>query len=402
MPVKSTKSMSFTEFVLLMACMMSMVALSIDAMLPALSAIGEDLAVQNINNTQLIITMIFFGMAMGTLIAGPLADRFGRKPIIFIGFVFFIIGALLSYFSQNFEHMLIARFIQGLGISGPRILTTTLVRDRFEGPRMAKVMSLIMTIFILVPIIAPFFGQWVISFSSWHNIFLAFVIIAAIVCSWFLLRQEETLAPEDQQAISLKQITTNAKTILSNSNSLTYMLASGLITGVFISFLSTSQQIFQQIYGVGENFVYYFAALAASVGLASLTNSRIVMRYGIKKICIYSMSATTLTSSAFLLYSLTFQGVPPLMPVMAYLCITFFCIGLLFGNLNAQAMQPLGHLAGIGASFVGAAGTFIALPIAIISGQYFNNTLYPLVIVVILGNALALALLLRHEMSIAR
>ncbi|MCK5880637.1 MAG: multidrug effflux MFS transporter, partial [Sinobacterium sp.] len=382
-----TRKYSF-EFVLLMASMMSMVALSIDAMLPALSNIGAEFTLSNPNDTQLVIVLIFFGMAVGTVLCGPLADSYGRKPIVLLGFALFILGSLLSYFSQSFEQMLVARFIQGVGVAGPRVLTVTLVRDKFEGPYMAKIMSLIMSIFIIVPIIAPFFGQWIISFGSWRNIFLAFVVIAVVTCLWFLIRQEETLAPNDKQPLSLRKTAHNAKTILSNKTCLTYTIASGLITGVFITFLSTSQQVFQQIYLVGDQFVYYFAALAASVGLASFTNSRIVMRYGIKRICLASMSATTIISSVFLLYIYSVDGVPDIIFLMAYLCVTFFCVGLLFGNLNAQAMQPLGHLAGIGSSFVGATGTFIALPIAIISGQMFNNTVFPLVIVVLCGNAL--------------
>ncbi len=394
---KNHSNTHFFEFVLLMASMMSMVALSIDAMLPALATIGQDLRVENANHTQLIITLIFLGMAIGTIVSGPLADRFGRKPIITFGFGLFIISCILSYFAQDFEQMLIARFLQGVGVASPRILATTLIRDKFEGRIMAKVMSLVMTIFILVPILAPFFGQFIINIATWREIFLAFIIIALTVCVWFLTRQVETLNPKDRQSLSLRQILTNAKTIFSHKTTVTYTIASGLITGVFISFLSTSQQIFQQIYLVGDDFVYYFATLAASVGMASLTNSRIVMKYGIRRISITSMLATTVISSGFILYCYKAQGVPALSILMAYLSITLYCVGLLFGNLNAQAMQPLGHLAGIGSSFVGAAGTIIALPIAIISGQLFSHTLTPLVSIILGCNALALVLLLMNQ-----
>ena len=390
----------FLEFVLLMACMMSMVAMSIDAMLPALPYIGHDLAVEHINHTQLIITLIFLGMAIGTIMAGPLADSFGRKPIVCLGFALFIIGCLLAYFSQTFEQMLIARLLQGIGVSGPRILTTTLVRDKFEGRIMAKVMSLVMTIFILIPIVAPFFGQWILSIGDWRDIFLAFIIIAACVCLWFILRQEETLKVADKQTLSPQQIWHNAKQVLSYRSGLIYTIASGLISGAFITFLSTVQQIFQQIYLVGDNFVYYFAAFAASVGLASLTNSRIVMKYGMKRICIGAMSVSCFISAIFLAYCLSVKGVPPLKFLIPYLSTSLFFIGLLFGNLNAQAMKPLGHLSGIGSSFVAATGTLISLPIAVTAGQFFNHSVTPLILVMLLCSACALIIITQHERKI--
>ncbi len=375
---------SFAEFVFLMASMMSMVALSIDAMLPALPQMAKSLDVVNPNHIQLVISFVFLGMASGTLIVGPLADSYGRKPVAITGFVIFMLACFLSYHAQHLETMLLARFLQGLGVSAPRVLTTTLVRDHFSGRQMARVMSFVMTIFILVPIIAPFFGQWILTFANWRAIFLGFIFISLAVSIWFALRQKETLKEENRQVFSAKVVFHNYIAVTEHRLSLAYTLASGLVTGAFIAFLSASQPIFDRLYGVADDFVYYFATLAIAIGLASFLNSRLVLRFGMRKLSMMSLSIITLLSMVFIAYDLSTPGNPALFVMMSFFSAIFFCMGILFGNLNAQAMEPLGDLAGVGASFVGSVGMFIGLPIGIISGQMLDQSLMPVLLTLLM------------------
>ena len=194
---------SYAEFVLLVSMMMSLTALSIDAMLPALPQIGRDLNVQNTNDRQLVVSLIFLGLAFGQLFFGPLSDKTGRKPAIYAGYGLFIAGSLLSLFAISFPMMLFGRFLQGAGVSAPRAVTLALVRDEYEGRAMARVMSFVMTVFILVPMIAPILGQTILLFSGWRSIFGVFILLAAITLIWFALRMPETLAAENRAPFSL-------------------------------------------------------------------------------------------------------------------------------------------------------------------------------------------------------
>jgi DHA1 family bicyclomycin/chloramphenicol resistance-like MFS transporter len=371
----SQRQMGFGEFVVLMAWMISIVAMSIDAMLPALPAMGHDLGVVNGNDTQLIISSLFLGLATGTLIYGPLSDSWGRKPVVYIGFVIFIGASFLAYFATDFNTLLVARVLQGLGAAAPRILTIALVRDQYEGVRMARVMSLIMTIFILVPVVAPSIGQLILLVGSWRLIFAVYIVIAGAVCLWFAIRLPETLAAEHRHPLSLTLMLKHTREILCHPIALSYTVATGLFTGAFLGYLSSSQQIFQDIYLLGEQFPLYFAALAISVGLASLTNAKLVMRFGMKRLSHGSMLFITSLSLLYWFVCMGFDGIPPLWSAMVYFLLSFFAIGLLFGNVNAIAMQPLGHIAGIGAGVVGSLGTYISIPIGIVVGRSFDGTL---------------------------
>jgi len=264
--------------------MMSLMALSIDAMLPALSQIGDDLGVANPNDRQLVISIIFLGSALGQLFFGPLSDKTGRKPAIYSGYALFIIGSLISIFSMNFTVMLSGRILQGLGLAAPQAVTMALVRDRFEGRTMAKVMSFAMTVLILVPMIAPTIGQGILLFAGWRSIFGSFLLFAVITLSWFALRIPETLALENRVPFSLRRIVHSIQEILKIRAALGYTLTAGLVNGFFLGYLNSSQQIFQEQYALGEAFPLYFAMIALSLGMASFLNARLVMRYGMRQL----------------------------------------------------------------------------------------------------------------------
>ncbi len=392
-----------SEFISLMALLMSLVALAIDTMLPALAVIGEDLAVTDANQNQLIITVIFLGLAIGQLFYGPLSDSIGRKPAIYIGTGSFMIGCLMSLFATDFSIMLAGRLLQGLGIAGPRIVTVALIRDKYEGREMAKVMSFIFTLFILAPVVAPALGQVVISVSHWRAIFALFLLLALIAMLWLAVRQPETLSVEKQIPLSLSRVLRATGEVCTNRIAFGYTLTSGFINGMFLAFLSTSPQILQEQYQLGVKFPIYFAFLAMAAGLATFLNGKIVMRYGMRPLCHRALYILFALSLLYLFPAFSHNGHPPLWSFIGFLLLSFFSIGFVFGNLNALAMQPLGHIAGVGAAVVGSLSTLISVPIGIFIGYRYDGTVLPLLLGFIVCSlaSIVLAIWTEHRVDAA-
>lgn len=359
--------------------MMALTALSIDTMLPALAQIGSDLNLQNANDRQLIISTLFLGLAVGQLFFGPLSDKTGRKPAIYAGFACFIAGSLVSMFAVSFPMMLFGRLIQGIGISAPRVVTLALVRDQYEGRAMARVMSFVMTVFILIPMIAPTMGQAILLFAGWRSIFGSFILLTLITFAWFALRMPETLAADKRAPFSLQRIISAIREIISIRPAIGYTVTAGLVSGAFIGYLNSSQQIFQEQYALGELFPLYFAIISLSVGVASLVNARLVTRLGMRTLVRGALSIILGLSIVAFGIALMTAGHPPLWLFMVYLMSSLFCIGILFGNMNALAMEPLGEVAGIGAAVVGALSTLISVTLGTFIGQNYNGTILPVV-----------------------
>lgn len=377
---KQKTSPSFAEFVIIISMMMSLTALSIDAMLPALPQIGSDLNVTNPNDRQLVISIIFLGQAVGQLFFGPLSDKTGRKPAIYAGYALFMTGSLVSMFSSNFLAMLVGRTLQGVGISAPRAVSMALVRDRYEGARMARVMSFATTVFILVPMIAPTIGQGILSLAGWRAIFGSFLLFGLTTLFWFALRMPETLPVENRVPFSLRRIVNSIQAILKIRPAVGYTVAAGLISGAFLGYLNSSQQIFQEQYALGDSFPLYFAIISLSLGMASFLNARLVMRYGMLTLIRWALRILFGLAVIFLGIAILLAGHPPLWLFMAYLMASFFCIGILFGNINALAMQPLGRLAGLGAAVVGSLSTLISMLLGMVIGRSYDGTILPLVV----------------------
>jgi DHA1 family bicyclomycin/chloramphenicol resistance-like MFS transporter len=371
---------SFAEFVIIISLMMSFTALSTDAMLPALPQIGNDLAVQNANDRQLVVSILFLGLAFGQLFFGPLSDRVGRKPPVYTGYALYVAGAIVSALAVSFPMMLLGRLLQGLGISAPRAIILALVRDRYKGRAMARVMSFVMTVTLLVPMIAPTLGQAILLFSDWRGIFGSFVLIGLITLSWFALRMPETLAPEHRATFSLRHIIDATLEIGRNRIAVGYTVSAGLVSGAFLGYLNSAQQILQEQYALGNLFPIIFGVISLSIGLASLLNARLVMRFGMRFLVRRSLFVIVGLSILALGTVLLLGGQPPLWLFMAYIMVTFFSVGILFGNQNALAMEPLGHLAGIGAAVVGSLSTLISMPLGTIIGQIYNGTVLPLIV----------------------
>ena len=374
---KSTTSQ--IEFILLMACLMSIVALSIDAILPALQSIGKSINTVNSSENQLLITMIFLGLGFGQLIFGPLSDSFGRKPVVYIGFFIFVLSSFLCVFATNIETMVAGRILQGIGLSASRTISISMIRDRFEGDYMAKIMSFVVTIFILVPIIAPTLGKLLLDNYGWKSIFYSQLLFGIAVLCWFWKRQDETLRPEYKIHFSLSIFLSGTKEFIKHRSAIIFTLISGFITGSFMVFLSTSQQIFEVQYGLIKEFPFIFGALAFSVGLSTFINGNLVIRFGMRRL----VSVFLLLFSIFsVTYVLIFYGKmnPNITILIFFFVLQFFSIGFLFGNVRSLAMQPLGHIAGIGAAINGFVSTIMAVPIATYIGGYVDTTVLPLFI----------------------
>jgi DHA1 family bicyclomycin/chloramphenicol resistance-like MFS transporter len=369
----------FAEFVILIALIISLVALSIDAMLPALPLIAVDLGVAEINDSQYVISLFFAGMALGQMLFGPMSDSVGRRPAIIAGFALFALGCGLSIVATSFEQMLIGRFLQGVGAAGPRIVSVALVRDQFRGREMARVMSFVMSVFILVPVFAPAIGQLVLIVADWRFIFAMFLVLAVILVAWFWKRQPETLEHKDRIRFSFAGLLLDIRSISRIPAALGYTLTMGFIFGAFIGYLSSAQQIFQVQYRLFDLFPLYFGILAASIGFASLLNARLVMRFGMRPLSRFALAAITFLSAPFFIYALISDGNPPLNLLMAYLLLLFFFFGILFGNLNALAMEPLGHIAGLGSALVGSVSTLMSVFFGVVIADAYDQTVLPLV-----------------------
>lgn len=376
---KPDKHHASVEFVVLMAVMSSLIAFSIDAMLPALPQIASDLGIARENDRQLIVTTLFLGLALSQLVYGPVADTIGRKPTIYWGFAIFLVGTLMCTFSGNFEIMLLGRFLQGIGAAGPRIVSIALIRDLYSGREMAKVLSLVTTVFIVVPVIAPSIGQGILFFAEWRMIFGVLLLQGIVGLVWFAWRQPETLPLERRASFSLRRIAMAFREACSNRFTLGYTITAGLIFGAFIGYLTSTQQILQEQYGLGEMFPLYFGANAFAFGAASLVNAKLVMRFGMRRLAATGLVASSLLSIVFFVVTMLTAGHPPLWSLMAYLLAIFFSVGILFGNFNALSMEPMGHIAGIAAAVIGSLTTLISTVLGNILGQAYDGTVRPMV-----------------------
>jgi MFS transporter, DHA1 family, multidrug resistance protein len=380
--MKPMKQLPFTEleFVILMSSLGAMTALSIDMMMPALPAIGQDLGVQFPNDKQLIISFLMLGISIGMLFFGPLSDSLGRKPQMIIGIALFIVGCVISIVAQDLPVMLLGRCLQGIGLGAPRALTISIIRDQYQGDAMARIMSFIFMIFILAPMVAPALGQAVLLVASWQWIFIILLLTGLILLFWFQLRQPETLKKEDRQVFSISQFFKNIKLMIYNPTALGYSVASGFISGAFLGYLSTAQQIFQEQYALGYLFPLIFAILSFSIGLASLINAKLVMHFGMRRLSTIAVLTIFLIASVFLIPVVLLQGHPTLIWMMVFMMIILFCTGILFSNLSSMAMEPLGKISGYGSTFVGTVSSLITVPVGIMIGRFYSGTVTPLVI----------------------
>ncbi len=364
------------EFTLLVALMMSIVAISIDALLPALGFIGQEINLSHPNQIQYVISALFLGMALGQLVCGPLSDATGRKKVLYGGIALFFCGSAICFFATSIEGLLIGRFVQGLGVAGPYVSAISIVRDKYAGNEMARIMSLVMMIFIMVPALAPSLGQAVLLISSWRYIFVLYIVYALIIGVWIFWRLEETLPKEFRIPFTRTGFIDGFKEVISNYSTMCYTLCMGLFFGSFMGYLNSSQQIFQELFNTGKLFTVYFGVLALLFGVASMVNARFVQKWGMEYLCRQATLGIIFSSAIFL--ALQLITTPNLWMFLAYAAVLFFCFGLVFGNVNAMAMEPMGHVAGIASAVIGASSSIISMIIGTAIGQMYDNTLVPM------------------------
>jgi len=390
-----TRPLAQGEFIALMAMMLATVAFSIDAMLPVLPRIAAQLSPGAPNNAQLILTTFVLGMGIGTFFAGPISDSIGRKPAILAGFALYAIGAVVAAFAPTLETLLAARLVPGLGASAPRIVSTAMIRDLYSGRRMAQILSFVMMIFILIPAVAPFLGSMIIAAFGWRSIFVAFVIFALIGALWMTLRQPETLHPEYRQKLRLAPLKRALAEVLGHPMVRLYIAVLALGFAQLFAMLSSIQQVFADVHGRADSFPLWFMAMAVLSGGGTIVNARLVMRLGMRRLAITAFGGQAVLSAVLILANLT-GALPASLAFPTFFVWTvsvFFMAGLTFGNLNALALEPMGHIAGMAASVVGGVSTVLAVMIAVPIGLAFNGTAVPLMAGTLVCSTLAFVLM---------
>ena len=386
----------YWEFIILVSIMFGMIAFGTDTMLPAFPDIAKDLELLNVNKAQLIISSFILGTGLGQLISGPISDTFGRKPIITIGLMIFILACIAAYYAETLEMMLVARFIQGLGISAPRTVTMALIRDLYSGRKMAQVMSLAMAIFVLVPALAPSIGQLLFINFGWRSIYMAFIAFALIGLLWLNLRQPETLPFEQRKKLSSTEFLSAFKAVITNTAVVKYTVTLALGFGALFGYLNSAQQIFVDTLGAGMKFPMYFAIISILAAPASFMNAALVMKYGMKLLATIGFALQIIFALiTILIINQDFISMEWLLVIfISWSVIAFFLKGLYFGNLNALAMEPMGEIAGMASAIIGASATMLGILIAIPIGLAFNGTATPVLFGYITCSSLALILML--------
>ncbi|HEY0626360.1 MAG TPA: multidrug effflux MFS transporter [Allosphingosinicella sp.] len=365
------------EFVVLMAALMASNALAIDSMLPALPAIGDALGVTEDNRRQLVITTYLIGFGIAQIVYGPLADRFGRKGLLVGSMIFFAIFSALAGLAGSFVLLLAARLMQGFAAAATRVLVVAVVRDRYEGAAMARIMSLTMIVFMVVPVLAPTFGQAVLAVASWRHIFIGLAVYGLLLGIWSALRLPETLRPEDRRPLSFAAISSAAAQTLSNRMSAGNTIAVTLAFGALFAFISSVQQIVFDVFGAPELIGLVFACIAGPMAFSSYANSRLVTRLGSRTLLLRALTVFTAISAIHLVITLTLGET--LWTFVVLQALTMGCFGLVGANAGALAMEPLGHIAGTASSLQGLITTVGGALIGFAIGQAFDGTTVPLV-----------------------
>lgn len=387
---RPSQAPALPEFIALMAMMAAMVAFSIDAMLPALPQIAAELSPQAVNRAQLVLGAFLLALGLGTLIAGPLSDRFGRRAIVGLGLALYMLGALAAWQSQSLAGLLAARMVQGLGCAGPRVVTAAIARDLFAGRQMARIMSFVMIVFSLVPALAPLIGATITDAFGWRAVFLAFVLFSASIGAWFALRMPETLAREARQTLSLARLAGAIGEVLGHATTRLSILVMTLASAMLFATLTSVQQIFDTTFARAAAFPWYFGAIALLSTSAGFINARLVERLGMRAMVRAVLGAQLVFSS--LMLASTFALGASLAGFAVYVVWTFtlfFQAGMTIGNLNALALEPMGHIAGLASSLVTSIATMGALAIAVPLGLAFDGTPRPLAMGVLGMAALA-------------
>lgn len=393
--------LSFFEFVALIALLMAITALSIDVMLPALPQIGKALGVEAENKRQLIISVYFIGFAAGQFLFGPISDTYGRRRPLIIGLALYVAGTLLALLSGSFTVLLMARIIQGLGAASPRVIALAIVRDRFGGRDMARVMSFVMMVFIVVPILAPGIGEGILELSNWRMIFFVLLFAASAAVIWSFLRLPETRLSSERMPLSAASIWHAVKLVATTRQTLGYIVGMGFVFGLLVSYVISAEQIFVDVYGLGARFPVVFGAIACFMVAASVVNAALVRRLGMRAISHWALLGALAACGALAIAG--YPEKPSLVAFCSFMAVIFFCFGLIMPNFNALAMEPMEHVAGTASSIAGFYSTSAAAILGTLIGQSFDGTVKPLGIgITLLFTATLVTVLITERFRLAR
>jgi DHA1 family bicyclomycin/chloramphenicol resistance-like MFS transporter len=389
------KRLSQPEFIALMAVVVALVAVSIDTMLPAFPQIAADLSPDAPNRVPLILSVFILSMGIGTFFTGPLSDAFGRKLVITIGLGVYALGGVLAWRAPTLDLLLAARALQGLGAAAPRVVGTAMIRDLYQGRGMARITSFVMTVFMLVPAMAPLLGSAIMAGFGWRAIFAALVLFALGVALWLNLRQPETLPPPARRPFRVASLKNGLVEVLSNRQAMRYILVLTLMFGSLFSILTTIQPIYDQRFGRSAGFPFWFMATAVVSAAGTVLNATLVMRLGMRRLATRALAA--LFTVATILTLVEWSGMlPEALGFPAFFVFSgavFMSTGLVIGNLNALALQPLGHIAGLAASVVSAASTIGSALLSVPVALAFDGTPRSLLLGVAIFTGLALWLM---------
>jgi MFS transporter, DHA1 family, multidrug resistance protein len=377
-----------TEFVILISTVMMIVAFAIDSMLPALPAIAASLGIADESRYPLIISAFLLGFGVAQLFVGTISDRYGRRGLMLWSLFGFALTSLAASLAPTFEILLIARVAQGASCAGARVLITSMVRDRYEGRDMAQVMSLASMIFMAAPILAPFMGQMILELGPWRWIFGALALIGALNWLWVLVRLPESLAPENQRAITRANIMHSARIVVTDRMSLGYSIAIAIISCGLFGFLMSVQQIFDKTFGRADFLPYGFGMMAAGMAAASLLNANIVKRYGMRRIGHAALFFFTGVAGIHLIVAMA--GLETMTSFIILQTVMMLGFSLLMGNFNAMAMEKMGSVAGMASSLQGSLSNIAASVIGGLIGASFDGTTVPLYIAFFACGLLAL------------
>lgn len=377
-PTKLARRLPMAEFVAMTAALMAMNAAAVDIMLPSLGEIGQFFKLTDPNDEQYVVVLYMMGFGVSQLVWGPMTDRYGRRPILWFTLAGYSLASLGCVFAPTFGMLLAARMLQGGFAGASRVIAVAAVRDLYDGRRMAQVMSLAMMVFMAAPIVAPSIGQFILGFAGWHAIFWVLVAFGVVMFVWCGLRLPETLPIEKQTPLNLPSITKAYGTVVTTRETLGYMIASGLVFGALFSYVSSSEQVFTEVFHMGGTFPLWFAGVAFTMSAANLVNSRLVVKLGMRKL-----------SHAGLIAFIAISGVHAVIAVLGadtfpifygLLLALFFTIGLQGPNYNAIMMEPLGALAGSGSAVAGFVTSFGSAAIGGLIAHAYNGTTAPIFI----------------------
>lgn len=379
----------------MVASLSALNALAIDIMLPALPQIGASFNLTDDNDRQLVVVCYVALFGISQLVYGPLADAFGRRSVLIYALGIYIAGSILCVFAPNFELFLAARALQGVGAAATRVIATAVVRDVTEGRRMAQVMSMAMTVFMIVPIVAPSLGQLILFVAPWRWIFGALLIYALIVLAWALLRLPETLAPENRRPFNPPAIIGAYAMVLRERQTVGYMIATTFVTACLFGYITSSEQLFVDVYNLGPAFPLAFASIAIAISFGTFMNSRLVVRHGMRRLSHIMIIGFTLGALALALIAQLGLATFPVFTAM--LALTFAMFGLIASNFNALAMEPVGRVAGSASAIYGAVTATGGAIIGAIIGRAFDGTIVPFAIGLAASGAATLVAVLWTE-----